>query len=210
MNGDLDSGLRQRLELLCDEGWELWSRFDIEVRQDHWHPFVASDYWFVLEELIARRVPHLRFLEWGSATGVITIMADLLGYDACGIELDGDLVRVARDLAQRHGSDARFVEGNFVPSGYRTNRSDGDSRLGTIGEGRSGYTELGHPLKDFRLVFGYPWTGEEDMMRDIMRCYGHPDATLLLQTQNSSSPPTHQSPGSKGKVIAPGLSSIQS
>ena len=36
------------------------------------------------------------------------------------------------------------------------------------------------PLDDFDLVYGYPWEGEEPMMRDLMRRYGAPGARLLL------------------------------
>ena len=35
--------LRQRLDALCAEGWDLWSTFDVEVRQDRWHPFIAAE-----------------------------------------------------------------------------------------------------------------------------------------------------------------------
>lgn len=173
-------GLRSRLDRLCDEGQEIWDRFDTEVRQRDWHPFVAADYASVLRTLSTLRAPGRRFLEWGSATGVITIMADLLGFDASGIELDGELVATARELAERHDSKARFVAGSFLPAGYQWKSANGDHRLGTIGRGRSGYLELGRPLEDFDVVFGYPWIGEEPVMHDVMRRFGGTDAFLLL------------------------------
>ena len=114
------------------------------------------------------------------ATGVIAIMADMLGYEAYGIELDRELVAVARDLARRHGSGARFAVGSFLPAGYRYRPRDGDGRLGTIGRGPSGYGELGHALDDFDVVYAYPWSGEEPVMRDVMRAYGAPHARLIL------------------------------
>ena len=152
----------------------------MEVRRNDWHPFVPADYERVLEALVAQRGPGLRFLEWGSATGVITIMADLLGYEAWGIELDPALVEVARGLASRYGSGARFAAGSFIPSGYRYRPADGDARLGTIGHGASAYPELRHPLEDFDVVYAYPWGGEEAMMIDLMRAYGGRGARLLL------------------------------
>lgn len=178
--GPPDAALNARLRALIEEGWEVWDRFDSQVRRERWHPFVAADYDRVLEALLAVRAPGLRFLEWGSATGVVTIMADLLGMEAYGIELDRSLVETARGLAARHRSGARFTAGSFLPSGYRWRPRDGDGRLGTIGEGESAYPVLGHPLEDFDLVFAYPWTGEEPMMQDLMRRYGRPDARLLL------------------------------
>jgi len=176
----LDPALRARLSALSEEGWEIWQRFDVEVRQDQWHPFVPADYDHVLQALLRLRAPGLRFLEWGSATGVITIMADMLGYEAYGIELDGKLVHVARELAERFDSQARFAAGSFLPAGYRYRSRTGDDRIGTIGYGQSGYRELEHPLEDFDVVYGYPWHGEEAMMLDLMRTYGGAGARLML------------------------------
>jgi hypothetical protein len=172
--------LEARLSALREAGWALFDRFDHDVRDQRFHPFVAANYESVLEALIAQRAPGLRFLEWGSATGVITIMADLLGFEAYGIELDESLVRTARALAKKFDSTARFAAGSFLPEGYQWKPRDGDGRLGTIGQGRSGYLELGHPLDDFDVVFGYPWQGEEAMMHDLMRCYGGRGARLMV------------------------------
>ena len=177
---ELDAALRARLDALCAEGWTIFEQFDAEVRDRRFHPFVAADYDAVLTALTAQRGAGLRFLEWGSASGVITIMADLLGYDACGIELDESLVQTARDLATRFHSGARFVAGSFLPTGYAFGPSDSDSRTGWVGSGPSGYLQLGRALDDFDVVFGYPWGGGEPMMLDLMRCYGRADALLLL------------------------------
>ncbi len=176
----MDAALSERIDVLCEEGREFWHRFDAEVRQDNWHPFVAADYDSVRSTLLSLRKPGLRFLEWGSATGVITIMADLMGFDSSGIELDSSLVQVARDLAARSGSNARFATGSFIPMGWEWKPPDGDRRVGTIGQGPSGYVELERALADFDVVFGFPWTGEAPLMLDLMRCHGREDAILLL------------------------------
>jgi SAM-dependent methyltransferase len=172
--------LEARLDALREAGWALFDQFDHDVRDHRFHPFVAANYESVLAALIAQRAPGLTFLEWGSATGVITIMADLLGYEAYGIELDASLVRTARALAAKFDSGATFVAGSFLPQGYTWRPKDGDGRLGTIGEGRSGYLELGKSLDEFDVVFGYPWAGEEAMMHDLMRRYGGSDARLMV------------------------------
>ncbi len=177
-----DPGLDGRIEALFEEGRAFWHRFDAEVRQDDFHPFVPADYDAVRSALVSLYRPGLRFLEWGSATGVIAIMADLLGYEACGIELDSSLVDVARDLASRSGSDARFAAGSFVPMGWEWKHSGGDGRHATIGGGPSGYLTLGHALDDFDVVYGYPWMGEEPMMLDLMRSHGREDAHFVLHT----------------------------
>lgn len=176
----LDPTLRATLTRLFEEGGEIWDRFDRETRSRRWHSFVPGDYERVLECLLALRRPGLRFLEWGSATGVIAITADLLGYEAFGIELDEGLVGIARELGARYGSGAVFAAGSFLPTGYAWRPRDGDARTGTVGVGISGYMVLGHPLDDFDLVYGYPWDGEEPLMHDIMRAYGATEAELLL------------------------------
>jgi hypothetical protein len=181
----IDAELRTRLEALIEEGLDLFDQFDREVRTRHFHPFIAADYERVLQTLISLREQGVKFLEWGSASGVITIMADLLGFDAYGIELDASLVAVARALAERHGSRARFVSGSFIPSGYRWKPTVNDEgRHGTIGDGTSAYAELGYGLDDFDLVYAYPWSGEEPMMLDLMRCYGDARARVLLNGDN--------------------------
>jgi hypothetical protein len=176
----LDPALRARLHALIDEGAEIYDRFDREVRDQNFHPFVPGDYGGILQTLLEVRAPGRRFLEWGSATGVVVIMADLLGFDAFGIELDSGLVSIARQLAERYQSRARFVSGSFLPAGYRWRPPTGDGRLGTIGQGVSAYAELGYGLDDFDVVYAYPWSGEEAMMLDLMESYGNSKAYLLL------------------------------
>lgn len=177
---DVDVALKAKLESLIEEGWDLWERFDSDVRDREFHSFVAADYDAVLVALLAQRAPSLRFLELGSATGVIAIMADLLGYQAFGIELDSGLARRARRLAETYNSNARFVIGSFLPSGYRWQPKPSDGTIETLGQGLSGYLELGFALDEFDVVFGFPWGGEDTMMLDLMKRYGRPNALLLL------------------------------
>jgi len=178
----VDAPLRAKLDQLYDTGQQIWEAFDRDVRQKEWHPFVNANYATVERALLPFRGTCRRFLEWGSATGVITIMADLLGFEAYGIELDPDLVGTARRLADQFASSARFAAASYLPTGYTYRSPTGDGRLGTIGEGPSGYIALGLQLEDFDLVFGYPWSGEEPIMLDIMKRYGSKDARFLMLT----------------------------
>jgi hypothetical protein len=180
---ELDPELNVRLAELADEGREIWHRFDREVRAHAFHPFVPADYDAVLDELLALRAPGKRFLEWGSAIGTITIMADLLGFEAYGIESDASLVAIARDLARRYDSAATFAVGSVLPTGYVYRAPDGDTRTGTLVDAPSGYLELGLALDDFDLVYGYAWPGEAPLMKDLMQRYGGADARLLLHEE---------------------------
>jgi hypothetical protein len=181
-----DGTLEARLDALCADGWEIWQRFDLTYRQRHFHPFVPADYDVTRKLLASLRSPGCRFLEWGSATGVITIMADLMGFDACGIEIDATLVATARETAARHESAARFVVGSFLPMGYTYRTADSSGRTGTIADGPSGYLELGRTLEDFDIVFGYPWSGEDAVMLDVMQRYGRPDARLVIYNSDDT------------------------
>ena len=181
-----DDVLDARLDALCADGWQSWQRFDDTCRSRAFHPFVPADYDVARKVLSSLRVPGRRFLEWGSATGIIAIMADMMGFEAYGIEIDASLVAIANDMASRHRSAARFVAGSFLPAGYRFRTRDGDGRTGTIADGPSGYIELGRALEDFDVVFGYPWGGEEAVMLDVMRRYGGSDALLLLYNSDNT------------------------
>lgn len=178
----VDDALRARLHAVCAAGWEFFEQFDRTVRERGFHAFIPSDYDMVLASLMEHRAAGRRFLELGSGSGIITILADLAGFDACGIEIDLELSNTARELAQRFGSHARFVHGSFFPAGYTYRSANGDLRTGTLGEGRSGYQELGLALDDFDVVFGYPWGGEEPVLLDLMKRYGSPEALLLMHS----------------------------
>jgi hypothetical protein len=184
----LNSATRLRIAALIEEGHALFDQFDRSVRDKAFHPFVPADHDIVLETLMTlRESPGRRhrsgppsFIELGSGHGVITIMADLIGFDAVGIELDGKLVDTARELAARHDSRARFVAGSFLPTGYKWKAKSGDNRMGTIGSGPSGYLELGRPLDEFDIIYVYPWVGEAPIVRDLVRRYADPSARLIL------------------------------
>jgi hypothetical protein len=83
------------------------SRFSTVYRFD----FVPSDYEFVWRMLTAMQ--RGRFCEWGCGFGVVTGMAELLGYDSCGIELDPKLAEAARSLLSDFGLRAPILVGDY-------------------------------------------------------------------------------------------------
>jgi hypothetical protein len=63
--------------------------------------FVPSDYGATCPAAsLLRAAPGRLFCEWGSGFGVVACLAALLDFDACGIEIDEELVEAARQLAQ--------------------------------------------------------------------------------------------------------------
>lgn len=74
--------------------------------------FVPSDYelaWQVLDGL-----PRGRLCEWGSGFGILTGLAELLGFEACGIELSADLADASRKLLADFGLSANIVAGDYL------------------------------------------------------------------------------------------------
>jgi len=182
----MEDELQSKITNLIAEGREIARVFDRDVRQQNWHPFIPAEYDIVLQQLLPLRRPGASFLECGCATGVITIMADLLGFDACGIESDADLVATARQLGKKYESRARFAVGSFLPTGYEYRDADGDKRLGTLSLDDSGYPQLARSLADFDIVFAYPWEGESAILVDLMRRHGRPDAQLILYGRSAA------------------------
>lgn len=168
-----------RLRRLCEEGLEISARLDA-ARGDTWHSFVPAEYDTILRALMEIRGRGGRFLELGSATGVVAILADLLGFEAYGIEIEPELVAEARALAERYNSRARFATGSYQPRGYKFVSPTLDTRLGAIGIGEPAYEKLGLDLADFDWVYAYPWPGEAEVLRHVMKQRGAPGATLLL------------------------------
>ena len=154
----------------------IWERHQYEPA---FEGYVSADYGAVYDSLRKLQNRCATFLEWGSGLGVVTIMAAHLGFDAYGIEIEPELVEHARELADRYHSTAKFGCGSFVPGEYRERSSSGEEFHRTICDAVPAYDELDMELRDFDLVYGYPWPEEHLVFRSIMRHYGAPRAILV-------------------------------
>lgn len=159
------------LERLSVEADELWRRHR-ERQGERFHGFVPADLATAHDALVTLRDAASSFVELGSGAGAITIVADLLGYDAMGIEIEPWLVEAAEELAERFGSEARFVTGSFLPRGFRVDDLlDADFHV-TYDAADSAWDGLGLDLGDFDLVYAFPWPGEEELFLELLRCHG--------------------------------------
>jgi len=121
----------------------------------------------------------MRFCEWGSGFGVAACLAALAGFDACGIEIDGELVTHARQLAADFDIDVEFVRGSFIPPG-------GEEHVFTAGQyawfttdADAAYEELDLDADDMDVIFAYPWPDEEFVTTDLFNRYGGAGAVLI-------------------------------
>jgi len=73
--------------------------------------YVPSNYDVVYAALSA--LPRGRFCEWGSGMGIITGLAEMLGFDAHGLELDPGLVTASRRLLADFGLSATVQTGSY-------------------------------------------------------------------------------------------------
>ncbi|MEM8712032.1 MAG: hypothetical protein AAGG01_13865 [Planctomycetota bacterium] len=172
---------QRRFEELLRAGAEVWRDYCNE-HAGIFHRVIPADHALAIEVLRDERERAHTFLELGSATGVITILADLLGFEAYGIEIEPTLVETAERLAEDLDSAATFVEGSFVPPDYQDEVDLLESDYLTPTEGANAYADMGLDLADFDLVYAYPWPGEEDWLIEMVRRFGGPRTRLMIYT----------------------------
>ncbi len=118
--------------------------------------------------------------EWGCGFGVVTALAAQLGLDAYGVEIEPTLVNEAQRLLDDFDIGAEIIEGSFIPRSYTELESWVDPDFETIREGSDAYDELGLEIRDFDLIYAYPWPGEEELYFEIFERYAAPGATLMM------------------------------
>jgi hypothetical protein len=105
-----DEPLPQRALAFLEEGR---ARFPSLERFD----FVPSDYPAVWRRLAA--LPCGRFCEWGSGFGIVTGLAEMLGFEAWGVEIDPALAEASRRLLADFGLSAQIETGDYLHSARR-------------------------------------------------------------------------------------------
>ena len=156
----------------------------LEDQRDRVVPgFVPSDFVRVYEALRAIRrnklAPGNLFCEWGSGLGIVALLAAKLGFCACGIELEAELVEGARGLANEFDAEVEFVCGTLIPSGGELH-ADRPMETAWLGlGGADAYEELELDACDFDVIFAYPWPGDEAVIEDLFEEYGAAGALLL-------------------------------
>lgn len=168
--------LPPELSGLFADGERIWTENENDF---HFRDFIAADYERVYQALVLLKDQAETFLEFGSGLGVIATTASLVGYDAFGIEIDPKLVRRSRELAEQYKATSEFAFGSFIPDAYEWSGEFEDEFFKTIIDDRDGYDELDMELRDFDLVYGYPWPGERLFFLDIMNQFGRPGSLFM-------------------------------
>ena len=182
MNPEHDS-LRNLDDALLSEFGSLWAEVDAlwERHQEApaFHGYVSADFQAVYESLAQLQGRALTVLEWGSGLGAMTIMASRMGFEAYGIEAEASLVEFSEHLALDYGPKAKFAQGSFIPDQFQWNPADGDNVIRTLVDAASAYNGLKMEIRDFDLVYSYPWPNERILYHQILREFARPDAFFL-------------------------------
>jgi hypothetical protein len=148
------------------------------------HPaFVPCDYagaYGVLAGLAAAALtPGNLLCEWGCGLGAVACLAALLDYDACGLEVETDLVGAARRLAADFELPVEFACASFIPQGAAQRRSGCGPFAWLNTEESATGGDLGLDPGDFDVVFAYPWPDEVDFISALFEDYGAVGAVLV-------------------------------
>jgi len=125
------------------------------------------------------------FIEWGSGFGVGTGFASILGYDACGIEIEETLVEKAEALAEGQGLDVEFLPISYIPDGFISyNAFSGhdivrDDSFGHSIDGNPRYEGMDIDIEEVDLFFVYPWPGEQEMILKLFDAVAGEGAILV-------------------------------
>jgi hypothetical protein len=159
--------------------------FQHDSRVPGFVPCDFSEAYRVLRAVTAAALPGQLFCEWGSGFGVATCLAAMLDFEAWGIEIDGELVREARQLAHDFDLPAEFVRGSFIPRGSNVPvEGDGFAWLDTEEDDTQLEMDLGPD--DFNLIFAYPWPDEERAVSGLFERHAMTGAVLLTYSSNGS------------------------
>ncbi len=137
--------------------------------------------------------PGKTFCEWGSGFGVGACLAALLGYESYGLEIERDLVELARKLADDHGLPVRNLCASYFPEGYGSYPGQGgaelmvpepDSRWADEFENIPVYEGMDCEADDIDVFYVYPWPGEQELMHDLFEAVASDGAILIAYYGN--------------------------
>jgi hypothetical protein len=139
--------------------------------------FVAA--WLSLEAIDRLGLATGRlFCEWGSGFGVVTGLAAMTEFDACGIEIEPLLVEQARRLTEDFQLPCEFACGSFIPDDAEEIALNPSEMAWLSTDAPDAYAELQLNVDDFDVIYAYPWPDEQDILGDLFDQFAADGALL--------------------------------
>ena len=175
-----------RLIDTCSRGWERFFSDHDDHQAPRFVPSVPERVFSALEEVTNRNLPPNRvFCEWGSGFGTVTCMASLLGYEAYGLEIEEELVRLSRAIARRLKIQVEFICTSMFPEGYDAYLGVGEAELvrpescGDHDESPLRYNGMDINVAEIGLFFAYPWPEERELIQELFDAVAAEGAILV-------------------------------
>lgn len=162
------------LSALVTDAMAASAAFDRQTGSDRIPDLVTSSpeiIWGFLTEM-RRLVPDCgqTFCEWGSGLGIVTCLADALGWTAHGLEIEPRLIATAKQLAAKHNRSVQFDVSSYKQDGLFEGKID----PADLDTGK------GFGLLDFDVIYGYLWNAEYQAVTQLVSDHGRP-GTLFLR-----------------------------
>ncbi len=172
--------------LLIEQGRKRADVFYEQFTDQPPNGFLAGDYELIYSALALLRnndqLQGTRFCEWGSGLGVVLGLADQLGYESYGIEVQSNLTEESKQWLSNQGLHASIVTGTCVPESLQKQYGAGADHgvgSGLANAGLDGYRELAIDPRDVDLFYAYPPPADEYTLLDLFDALAKPGALLM-------------------------------
>lgn len=186
-----DDPLPDPVHELLDEAEKHAEKFYSEGLGPRYYRYVPSDPVVVYRAMEflhnSKKLRGRRFCELGCGFGIAAGMADILGFDASGIEWEDELIGRARQLHDKVGTKVNLYNESYLPEGYEMVQGMGGKDLIVPGSTRTrGDVVIDPPMYsdidpgEVDLFFVYPWPDEEELMRKLFIELATEGSVLLM------------------------------